>query len=84
VGLKDRWVHWDADRMGRGMRIAQITAQIMLIICYQIELDKLNINETLTYNFPKMCWFMWMRFCTISYLCLSLSSTAAVSAVLEL
>jgi hypothetical protein len=30
--------------MGRGLWTAQIT----LIICYQIELDKLNIYETLT------------------------------------
>jgi hypothetical protein len=30
--------------MGRGVQ----TAQIMLIICYKIELDKLNIYETLT------------------------------------
>jgi hypothetical protein len=41
VGLKDRRVRWDADCMGRGLR----TAQIMLVICYQIELDKFNIYE---------------------------------------
>jgi hypothetical protein len=35
VGSRDRQVHWDVDRMGRGLR----TAQIMLIICYQIELE---------------------------------------------
>jgi hypothetical protein len=29
-------VRWDADHMGRGLQTAQIT----LIICYQIELDK--------------------------------------------
>jgi hypothetical protein len=44
VGLRDRQVHQDANRMGRGLQ----TAQIMLIICYQIELDKLNIYESLT------------------------------------
>jgi hypothetical protein len=33
----------DTNRMGRGLW----TAQSMLIICYQIELDKLNIYETL-------------------------------------
>jgi hypothetical protein len=44
-------VHWDIDRMGRGMWTAQIT----LIICYQIELDKLNIYEALTCSIPKMC-----------------------------
>jgi hypothetical protein len=58
--------------MGRGMWAAQIT----LIICYQIELDKLNIYETLTCSIPKMSWWLCMRFCTISSHCLSLSSTA--------
>jgi hypothetical protein len=52
VGSRDRRVHWDADSMGRGMW----TAQILLIICYQIELDKLSIYETLTCSIPKMCW----------------------------
>jgi hypothetical protein len=33
VGSRERRVRWDTDRMGRGMRILQIT----LIICYQIE-----------------------------------------------
>jgi hypothetical protein len=51
IGLKDHRVCWDADHMGRGLRAAQIT----LIICYQIELDKLNIYETLTCSIPKMC-----------------------------
>jgi hypothetical protein len=32
VGSRNRQVHWDADRMGRGLWIAQIT----LIIYYQI------------------------------------------------
>jgi hypothetical protein len=43
-------VHWDTDRIGRGMR----TAQIMLIICYQIELEKLNIYETIRCSIHKM------------------------------
>jgi hypothetical protein len=47
-------VRWDADHMGRGLWTAQIT----LIICYQIELGKLNIYETLTYNILKMCWWL--------------------------
>jgi hypothetical protein len=58
--------------MGRGMQ----TAQIMLIIYYQIELDKLNIYDTLMCSIPKMCWWHRMRFCTISSRCQSLSSTA--------
>jgi hypothetical protein len=49
------------------------TAQITLIICYQIELAKLNIYETLTYSIHKMC-------CTISFHCFSLSSTALSTA----
>jgi hypothetical protein len=69
-GPRDRWVCWDAYCMGRGMR----AVQIMLIICYQIELDKLNIYETLTCNITKMCWWLCMRFCIISSHCLSLSS----------
>jgi hypothetical protein len=56
------------------------TAQIMLTICYQVELDKLNICETLTCSIPKMCWWLCMRFCTISSCCLSLSSTALSAA----
>jgi hypothetical protein len=60
--------------MGRGLWTAQIT----LIICYQIELDKLNIYETLTCSIPKMCWFIYIRFCTASSHCVSLSSTATV------
>jgi hypothetical protein len=51
VGSRDRLVRWDIDRMGRGMRTTQIT----LIICYQIELDKLSIYETLTCSIHKMC-----------------------------
>jgi hypothetical protein len=77
MGSKDRQVHWDVDYTGRGLQTAQIT----LIIFYQIELDKLNIHETLTCGFPKMCWFIYIRFCTTSSHCLSLSSTAAVSVV---
>jgi hypothetical protein len=64
--------------MGRGL----LTAQIMLIIYYQIKLDKLNIYETLTYSIPKMCCWLCMRFCIISSHCLSLSS-AALSVVRE-
>jgi hypothetical protein len=59
-----------------------LTAQIMLIICYQIELDNLNIYETLMCSIPKMCWLLCMRFCIISSHCLSLSS-AELSAVRE-
>jgi hypothetical protein len=77
VGSNDRRVRWNADRMGRGMWTAQIT----LIICYQIELDKLNIYETLMCSIPKMCWFICIRFCTALSRYLSLSSAAAVSAV---
>jgi hypothetical protein len=51
MGSRDRWVRWGADRIVRGLRTAQIT----LIIWYQIELDKLNIYETLTCNIPEMC-----------------------------
>jgi hypothetical protein len=80
VGSKDRRVHWDVDHMGRGMWTTQIT----LIICYQIELDKLNIYETLTCSVPKMCYFICIRFCTASSRCLSLSSAAAVSTAREL
>jgi hypothetical protein len=69
----------DADPMGRGLWSAQIT----VIICYQIELDKLNIYETLTCSIPKMCWWLCMRFCTILSHCLSLSS-AALSGAREL
>jgi hypothetical protein len=79
VGSRDRRVRWDIDNMGRGMRTAQIT----LIICYQIELDKLNIYETLTCSIPKMCWWLCMRFCIISSRYLSLSS-AALSAARDL
>jgi hypothetical protein len=44
VGSRDHQMHWDTNRMGRGLRTAQIT----LIICYKIELDELSIYETLT------------------------------------
>jgi hypothetical protein len=64
--------------MGRGLR----TVQIMLIIYYLIELDKLNIYGTLTCSIPKMCWWLCMRFCIILSQCLSLSS-AALSTVRE-
>jgi hypothetical protein len=50
MGSRDRRLRWDADRMGRGLQ----TAQIMLFICYQIELDKLNIYETIMCSIPKM------------------------------
>jgi hypothetical protein len=50
MGSSDRGVYWDADRMGRGLR-----TQIMLIIYYQIELDKLNIYKALTCSISKMC-----------------------------
>jgi hypothetical protein len=52
-----------------------------VIICYQIELDKLNIYETLTCSIPKMCWWLCMRFCTILSRRLSLSSVAPSLAV---
>jgi hypothetical protein len=42
MGSSDHQVHWDTDHMGRGMQ----TTQIMLIICYQIELDKLSIYDS--------------------------------------
>jgi hypothetical protein len=44
VRSRDYQVRWDMNDMGKGMR----TTQILLIICYQIELDKLNIYKTLT------------------------------------
>jgi hypothetical protein len=49
-------VHWDVNHMGRGLRTAQIT----LIICYQIELERLNIYETLTCSIPKTFCRLWM------------------------
>jgi hypothetical protein len=58
VGSRDHLVRWDADHIGRGM----LTTQIMLIICYQIELDKLSIYETLTCGIPKMCYWLYARF----------------------
>jgi hypothetical protein len=76
VGSKDHRVHWDVDRMGRGLW----TAQNMLIICYQIEFDKLSLYETLTCSIPKMCWWLCMRFCIILSHCLSLSTTALLAA----
>jgi hypothetical protein len=76
MGSKDHRVHWDTDRMGRGLQTAQIT----LIICYQIELDKLNLYKTLTYSIAKMCWWLRMRFYIISPRCLSLSYIALSAA----
>jgi hypothetical protein len=51
VGSRDHLVCWDTDHMEIGMQTAQIT----LIICYQMELEKLSIYETLTCSIPKMC-----------------------------
>jgi hypothetical protein len=48
VRSRDYQVRWDMNDMGKGMR----TTQILLIICYQIELDKLNIYKTLTCSIP--------------------------------
>jgi hypothetical protein len=62
--------------MGRGIQTAQIT----LIICYQNELDKLNIYETLTCSIPKMCCSLCMRFCIILSRCLSISTAALLAA----
>jgi hypothetical protein len=45
---------------------------IMLIIYHQIELDKLNLYETLMCSIPKMCWWLCMRFYIISSRCMSL------------
>jgi hypothetical protein len=53
---RDHRVHWDVNHMGRGLRTAQIT----LIICYQIELERLNIYETLTCSIPKTFCRLWM------------------------
>jgi hypothetical protein len=50
VGSRDHWVRWDVDRMGRGLQ----TVEIISIICYQIELDKLSLYETLMCSIPKM------------------------------
>jgi hypothetical protein len=61
-GVKGSPVRWDTEHMERGLRTAQIT----LIICYQIELDKLSIYETLICSIPKMWWWLCMRFCIIS------------------
>jgi hypothetical protein len=44
MGSRDYLVRWDTNHMG-----------ITLIICYQIELDKLSIYKTLTCNIVKMC-----------------------------
>jgi hypothetical protein len=65
VWSKDHRVHWDIDRMGRGLRTTQIT----LIICYQIE----------SIVIPKMCWWLCMRFCIILSRCLSVSSAALLA-----
>jgi hypothetical protein len=72
------------DALGRGpyrKRPANFSNYVKM--CYQIELDKLNIYETLTCSITKMCWWLCMRFCTISPRFLSLSS-AALSAMREL
>jgi hypothetical protein len=79
VGSRDNRVRWDVDCMQRGLKTSYIT----LIICYQIELDKLDIYETLTCSIPKMCWWLCIRFYNTSSHCLSLSSIA-VSTVQEL
>jgi hypothetical protein len=50
VGSRDCWVRWDTTHMRRGLQIGEIS----FIICYQIELDKLNIYETLMCSIPKM------------------------------
>jgi hypothetical protein len=50
MGPRDRLVRWDMDHMERG----PLTSQIILIICYQIELNKLSIYETLMCIIPKM------------------------------
>jgi hypothetical protein len=62
------------------MESCQWTAQITLIICYQIELDKLNIYETFMCNIPKMCWWLCMTFYTISSRCMSLFSATLLAA----
>jgi hypothetical protein len=76
MGSRDHRVHWDVNRMGRGLQTAQIT----LIICYQIDLDKLKIYETLMCGIPMMCWWVYMRFCVISSHHLSISSAALLTA----
>jgi hypothetical protein len=55
----------------------------MLIIYYQIELDKLSIYKTLTCSIPKMCWWLYMRFYIISSRRLLLSSGALSLAARE-
>jgi hypothetical protein len=57
VGSSDCLVHWDTDRIERGIWTTQIT----LIICYQIELDKLSILR-LTCSIIKMCCWLCTRF----------------------
>jgi hypothetical protein len=47
--------------MGRGL----CTAQITLIIYYQIKLDKLNICETFTCSISKMCWWLSLPYATL-------------------
>jgi hypothetical protein len=79
MGLRDHRVRWDMGHMGRDLQ----TAQIILIICYQIELDKLNIYKTPMCSMPKMWWWLCMRFCIISSHCLSLSSAALSAAQAE-
>jgi hypothetical protein len=76
VGSRDHRVRWDVEHMGRGLWIIEI----MLIICYQFELDKLNIYETLTCSIPKMCWWLCMTSNITSSRYLSLSSAALSAA----
>jgi hypothetical protein len=57
VGSRDRLVYWDVDHMGRVMH----TARIMLIIYYQIELDKLSILG-LTCSIVNVCCWLCIRF----------------------
>jgi hypothetical protein len=72
-----RMVEGSSGALGRGPygeRSADYTNYV--IICYQIELDKLNIYKTLTCSILKMCWWLCMRLCIISSQRLSLSSAA--------
>jgi hypothetical protein len=76
MGSRDHRVRWDTDRMERGLW----TVQIIVIIYYQIELDKLSIYETITCSITKMCWWLCMRFYIITSRLLSRSSTALSAA----
>jgi hypothetical protein len=52
-----RGVEGSSGALGRGpMRRGLRTARITSIICYQIELDKLSIYETLICSILKMCY----------------------------